>query len=196
MPIPSPKKSEKQKDFVSRCMSDKVMLKEFEGNDQRYAVCINKWEKANEKQNSTAVEIEIPAKVKLAKANNESATPQESILMNMLQMQQQYRIFHWQTQSYSEHKAFGKIYKTLDENIDSFVETFMGKFGRIITSPEFDLEMLNYKNNSTCLTITDEYISFLTGLNSVLKPEDSDLLNIRDTILADLNQLKYLLSLQ
>ena len=74
-------------------------------------------------------------------------------------MQQQYRIFHWQTQSYSEHKAFGKIYKTLDENIDSFVETFMGKYGRIITSPEFDLEMLNYKNRS--LLLISNYVVYL-----------------------------------
>jgi len=203
MPIPTPNKDEQQKDFISRCMGDKVMLKEFEGNDQRFAVCINKWEKAHLKENSTAkFELDMSENLpKVSKADEETQesegvpTPQEALLTSMLQMQQQYRIFHWQTKSYSEHKAFGKIYEALDENIDSFIETFMGKYGRIVTSPELEIEMQNYKDNASCVAITDIYISFLTGVNSFLKPEDTDLLNIRDTILADLNRLKYLLTL-
>lgn len=42
MPIPSPRKLEKKTDFISRCMGDKVMNKEYE-QDQRYAICLNKW---------------------------------------------------------------------------------------------------------------------------------------------------------
>lgn len=39
MPLPKPKKNEKQNDFISRCMSNDVMKKEFPNNKQRVAVC-------------------------------------------------------------------------------------------------------------------------------------------------------------
>jgi len=46
------------------------------------------------------------------------------------------------------------------------------------------------------MALTNNYIGFLIGLNDMLdKAQDSDLLNIRDEILASLNQLKYLLTL-
>uniref|UniRef100_A0A6M3LQV7 Uncharacterized protein n=1 Tax=viral metagenome TaxID=1070528 RepID=A0A6M3LQV7_9ZZZZ len=44
MPIPTPKKDEKRDDFMSRCMGDSVMNKEFKDNKQRYAVCVRQWE--------------------------------------------------------------------------------------------------------------------------------------------------------
>jgi hypothetical protein len=47
MPIPSPKKSEKQSDFVSRCMGDETMNKEFPDQKQRAAVCYSQFKKAN-----------------------------------------------------------------------------------------------------------------------------------------------------
>jgi hypothetical protein len=47
MPIPEPKKSEKQNDFVSRCMDDETMNKEFPDQKQRTAVCYSQFKKAN-----------------------------------------------------------------------------------------------------------------------------------------------------
>jgi hypothetical protein len=47
MPIPGPEKSEKQGDFVSRCMGDKTMNKEFPDQKQRAAVCYSQFKKAN-----------------------------------------------------------------------------------------------------------------------------------------------------
>jgi hypothetical protein len=47
MPIPLPKKSEKQGDFVSRCMGDETMNKEFTDQKQRAAVCYSQFKKAN-----------------------------------------------------------------------------------------------------------------------------------------------------
>jgi hypothetical protein len=46
MPIPSPKKSEKQGDFISRCMGDETMNKEFPDQKQRSAVCYSQFKKA------------------------------------------------------------------------------------------------------------------------------------------------------
>lgn len=48
MPLPEPKENETEKEFTDRCMSDKVMKKEFKKNKQRYAVCMKQWEGKNE----------------------------------------------------------------------------------------------------------------------------------------------------
>ena len=42
------------------------------------------------------------------------------IIINLLAMENQMRVFHWQTMSYAEHKAFGKTYDNLTELIDNF----------------------------------------------------------------------------
>jgi hypothetical protein len=43
MPLPKPKKEEKQNDFVSRCVSTPVMVKDFPNEQQRLAVCYLQW---------------------------------------------------------------------------------------------------------------------------------------------------------
>jgi hypothetical protein len=47
MPLVTPKKSEKQGEFVSRCMGDETMNKEFPDQKQRAAVCYSQFKKAN-----------------------------------------------------------------------------------------------------------------------------------------------------
>lgn len=45
MPIPQPKKKEARKDFMTRCMSDAIMIKEYKNTDQRLAVCSATYQK-------------------------------------------------------------------------------------------------------------------------------------------------------
>jgi hypothetical protein len=40
MPIPNRHKNESKKDFISRCMGDSIMNKEYPENNQRYAICM------------------------------------------------------------------------------------------------------------------------------------------------------------
>ena len=42
MPIPNRKENEERQQFISRCMSDKNMKKDFPGSQQRVAVCLSK----------------------------------------------------------------------------------------------------------------------------------------------------------
>jgi len=119
----------------------------------------------------------------------------ELIQTTLMQMQNQYKILHWQTMSFSQHKSFDEIVSSLIENIDEFIETYMGKYGRVIASNTFNITLANYKDTDF-MALTDKYIGFLIGLNDAFdKAQDSDLLNIRDEILGSLNQLKYLLTL-
>lgn len=45
MPIPKKKPQEKEDDFISRCMSDAIMNKDYPDRKQRLAVCINQLKK-------------------------------------------------------------------------------------------------------------------------------------------------------
>ena len=59
MPIPTPNGPEGKKSFLSNCMGDSVMVKEFSDSKQRYAVCQSKWKKAQaEKQSEWKAEDE------------------------------------------------------------------------------------------------------------------------------------------
>lgn len=42
--MPSPGPTENEDEFISRCMSDEEAMTDFPDEDQRYAVCISKWE--------------------------------------------------------------------------------------------------------------------------------------------------------
>ena len=119
----------------------------------------------------------------------------EIIQTTLLQMQNQYKIFHWQTTSFSQHKSFDGIVESLISNIDEFIETYMGKYGRIVAQNSFNITLDNLANLDV-IAFTDNYINFLIGLSNQLdSSKDTDLLNIRDEMLGGLNQLKYLLSL-
>ena len=121
----------------------------------------------------------------------------EQIVMSLVQYQTQFRIMHWQTTSYARHNAYGGIYSSLDDNIDGFVESMMGKYGRFeLPEGGSEFKIFNLKSleiNSFISTVTE----FLLNLNQELSPEkDTDLLNIRDEILGDVNKLRYLLTLK
>lgn len=49
MPIPTPNK-EKESNFVSRCMGDNVMVKEYPDQKQRAAICYSQYKKAKKHQ--------------------------------------------------------------------------------------------------------------------------------------------------
>lgn len=115
------------------------------------------------------------------------------LITPFLKIQNQLRIFHWQTTSYAQHKAFGKAYEHFDELVDQFVEVYTGKYGRTKASIKYNIELTNYSNDY--LQVIDTFTVYLVGITDELSETDTDLLNIRDEMLGSLNRLKYLLSL-
>ena len=102
------------------------------------------------------------------------------IVTNLLTLHNQLKIHHWQTKSYAEHQALGGAYDTLTEQIDEFIETFMGKYGRIESRDGFKIELSNYSDVNT-VDFVDKYITYLTDeLPKGLEKTDTDLMNIRD----------------
>lgn len=118
------------------------------------------------------------------------------VVRDLLQMQNQLRIFHWQTKSYAAHKALGQAYESLDGLIDTFVETALGRKEACFSDGNITVQLFDNKQLDACTAI-DTYKAFLSELSCKLSPEiDTDLLNIRDEMLGVLNQTCYLLKLQ
>jgi len=119
-----------------------------------------------------------------------------NFLSILLELQNQLRIYHWQTDSYAAHQAFGNAYEDLNESIDSFIEEFMGKYGKIRSDKGFNISLKNI-DESDINNVINTAIEFLSKqLPSVLQEDDTNLLNIRDEMLGTLEKLKYLLTLK
>lgn len=119
-----------------------------------------------------------------------------NIITQLQSFHNQIKIHHWQTNSYAEHQALGKLYDTFNDLIDTFVETYMGKYGRISREKGFVFTAENYSDLSTLKILDEQAIYLIKDLPQMLKTTDTDLLNIRDEMLGAINKTKYLLSLK
>jgi hypothetical protein len=123
-----------------------------------------------------------------------------NFVTNLLTMHNQFKVYHWQTQrkvgSFAQHNAFGTAYDDLTDHIDDFIEIYQGKRGAIIGKNGFTISLQNLDDNP--VTFVDEFVNYLTQyVTDALDPvADTDLLNIRDEMLAILNQTKYRLNLK
>lgn len=111
-------------------------------------------------------------------------------------MREQIKLYHWQTKSYSRHKATDSVIDSLDESIDKYVEVFMGKYGRPRMTARNNTIRITNLSETSIVKFIKTCIAYLLGdLSKKLKPQDTDLMNIRDEMLAELNQLLYLFTL-
>ena len=120
----------------------------------------------------------------------------EELIKKLMQIQIQWKFLHWQTFGDAKHRLYGEIYDGLGDLIDEFTETMMGKYGRPEFEPEFGLMF----QDITALSIQnfmDAITELLVGMSDQLDGRyDTDLLNIRDEMLALINKSKYLLTLK
>jgi hypothetical protein len=114
-----------------------------------------------------------------------------------LHLRDQIKLYHWQTRVYARHIATDKILEKLDKSIDSYVEIYIGKYGRPkLTSKNATITMHNL-TEAGAVRLVNSAIKYLQGaLTKTLKPSDTDLMNIRDEMIGDLNQLLYLFTLK
>ena len=115
------------------------------------------------------------------------------IVVAMMEIRDQVKVYHWQTGKYARHIATNDLVTSLDANIDQFVEVYMGKYGRPKVTKTIKLH--NFSESAARAFVAKQTEFLTTKMPRMLKSTDTDLLNIRDTILADVNKTLYLFTL-
>jgi hypothetical protein len=98
------------------------------------------------------------------------------------------KLFHWNTRVYAQHKATDKLHSSLSSHIDSYMEKYMGINGRVAMNTNISLKQLTPEE---FLREINAFRSFLVQLNS----SNTELDNIRDEILGEVDQFLYLWTL-
>ena len=123
---------------------------------------------------------------------------QKEIAVIFLEMLMMVKLFHWKTTSYATHKATDELYTKLNANIDSFIEILLGKSGsRIDLMSNKNIKLIDLSNQEAFKKEVEAFKGYLVSLNdnkAMQTMSNTDLFNIRDTILGDMNQLLYLLT--
>lgn len=118
---------------------------------------------------------------------------EKELLANIIQMQGQLKVLHWQTESYAEHNAFEMVLEDLSERFDRIIEVYSGKYQRPKFGGVKQISFADYDNLKVDAFIEgmDDFLA-----NAFMAQQDSELANIRDEARADLMKLKYLLTLK
>jgi DNA-binding ferritin-like protein len=118
------------------------------------------------------------------------------IVENFIEMLNTIKLYHWNTHSFSQHKATDELHERLSGHIDKFVEILLGKKEDRIQRIHSKIPIMNAKSTTTFRDKIYQYREYLIGMDKCFdKSRDTDLLNIRDEILGDINQFLYLLTL-
>lgn len=117
------------------------------------------------------------------------------IVQTFLDMLNTIKLFHWKTKSYAKHKATDDLYAKLNENVDTFVEILLGKDESRIKMVEKRSRLIDSENTKDFKSRIYEYREFLIDISKYFdQKRDTDLLNVRDEILGDINQFLYLMT--
>ena len=123
---------------------------------------------------------------------------QKEITVVFFEMLLMVKLFHWKTASYATHKATDDLYTKLNANMDSFIEVLLGKTGlRIDLMGTKSIRLIDLSSPESFKREIEAFKGYLVSLNdnaTMKRMSNTDLYNIRDTILGDLNQLLYLLT--
>ena len=121
-----------------------------------------------------------------------------NIAIVFLSIRDNVKIYHWQTKSYSRHKASDKLSNLLGDLMDKFLEVMQGSRNTRIQINSLPIIIKN-QTDASIVTILKQFRDWLVkndGLPSFLTKTDTELLNIRDEILGEVNQTLYLFTFE
>jgi hypothetical protein len=115
----------------------------------------------------------------------------ETIAGKLTYFHEQLHLLHWQSTSYAEHKALGKLYEYVQDFKDGVVEKIMGYTGK--RPGIFKIEPLSGANASS---VVSELMSFASDLKAYgEKNSFHDVCNLADSLSGEAAKTKYLLTL-
>ena len=122
------------------------------------------------------------------------------ILQYFFYYQNLIKVFHWQTNKYSQHIASDQLYNSLQTLIDQWVEVYQGKYQTLtFDDDKVNVPLRNVDLDDLKLHLT-QFKTFLMRdipkfLGDDKEMKHTDLYNIRDEMLAITNKTLYLLKL-
>ena len=121
----------------------------------------------------------------------------ENIISNYIIFLTKLKLYHWKTSSYARHIASDSLHTNLHTLLDKFVETYQGSYGKL----NFDNH--NFNITSTIVKDDETIIKSLIHMRNNLSNElikyiekNTDLCNIKDDMITEINKTIYLFSLQ
>ena len=115
----------------------------------------------------------------------------ETIAGKLSYFHEQLHLTHWQTTSYAEHKALGKLYEYVQDFKDGVIEKLMGYTGK--RPAPYKIEPLTNCTGNECVS---NLLSFASSLKSYAESNSyHDIANLADALSGEAAKTKYLLTL-
>jgi DNA-binding ferritin-like protein len=114
------------------------------------------------------------------------------------------KVYHWQTNSYARHKATDELHANLSTLVDQFIEVLTGRtiaetnnpnYRITVTEDTSTIKLKNYSDKEAPNLIIEIKKVLENNINSFIG-SNTELANIRDEMLAEINKVAYLFSLQ
>jgi hypothetical protein len=133
---------------------------------------------------------------RVGELNTINMTSVDEILMKCFEHQLMIKMLHFQSKKYGAHKALDAYLLLFDANFDRFMEALQGAVDNRTELVQFNLQI----DVATDVTIQDRLTEFkISVLDAFVNDNFNNnpgLLAIRDEMVADLDQLKYLLTFE
>jgi hypothetical protein len=115
----------------------------------------------------------------------------ETIAGKLTYFHEQLHLLHWQTTSYAQHKALGKLYEYVQDFKDGAVEKLMGYTGK--RPGVYKIEPLSVADSNSVVTAL---MDFASNLKRYAESNSyHDIANLADALSGEAAKTKYLLTL-
>ena len=104
------------------------------------------------------------------------------------------KMYHWNTLSYARHKASDDCFGKILDLLDTFIEAMLGKYGTESVFDKYVLKIgdIHISSDKEMVQQILEFSKFLERLDI----QESELLNIRDEMLSNIEKTMYLFTLK
>ena len=122
--------------------------------------------------------------------NGKNVSKGAAMVLFFFELQLNIKMYHWSTESYSNHKTSDKLLEKIGDLSDSFVEKYMGAFSRPVLRLGSTVPIQNM-TKTKYVKLLKQAQEYLRGDLGNIISNNSELLNIRDEILGELDQALY-----
>jgi len=118
----------------------------------------------------------------------------ETIASKLSFFYEQLHLLHWQTTSYAEHKALGKIYEKVGDFQDEIVEKIMGYKGTRVKT--YKIDVLKDYSPGAPMQVVSDLVTFAKQLEEYGEANNMpDIENVAQSLSGEAAQTKYRLTL-